>query len=389
MKKILLFIAAAFLALGMLAVMPAGKVSAAAGQVEVKKINYDNLDMIINKNGNSIVYFSTNGKDWNEIDGETKTVDGVVCSVFDISFVPGAGEVTVYLKGNSDQTVVDVKLPKTNTGYRATFDKVSGTIDFTGDTDGVDKFMWRKSTDYNWKQVSVDEESDDHKAFLKEIESLRIMGAKIYLKLCSVDGTSAENTGKRPGKEIAISVTKYSSAPSVKLNVVKLTFNTKDSMEYSDDGERWTTCAKNMSIEDLAGEVLGGSGTDATLKFRVAATEKKPCSLMTIMTIKAQKPAPSASEYSFKQDEKGAGILKISGASKSKPYEYCVISDDDEFELTKAKWKSVNAAKDIKISARYLKDGATIYIRIKGTAENAGKKIALELPSAYATIDVN
>ena len=80
--------------------------------------------------------------------------------------------------------------------------------------------------------------------------------------------------------------------------------------------------------------------------------------------------------------------MSFAGASAANPYEYCVVPQDGEFEVSKAKWKTVKSAKSVSLSEKSA-NGATIYVRFKGLNENVKKNIPLTLPSAYSSFVAN
>ncbi|MBR5968490.1 MAG: hypothetical protein IK001_07835 [Lachnospiraceae bacterium] len=106
--------------------------------------------------------------------------------------------------------------------------------------------------------------------------------------------------------------------------------------------------------------------------------------------IPAQTSAPAVgkdAEVSYSYDNNKL-LLNFSQASATKMYEYCVVTADKEFSLSTAKWKTIKAAKTVSLTKKSA-DGATIYVRYKGTLENVKKGIAFMLPSAYSSFTVN
>ena len=390
-----------FSVLFILAVLCTGTVSARAEEasaVSVGEIDYENYTMILNYHGNATIYMSTdNRKTWNEVDGEINGTGDSRTVKMDISWVSAASDVKLYFKGNSDKTEVDVTLPKTDTSFKVKFDKINTDFVMTNETSAT-SFMWRKNTDYTWTEVPFDTASSEYKSFLAAVENLRFKGAKLVFRTGQVKGTNAENVGSRPSKEVTVSITKYGTAPSIKLNVVKLTLNTKESYEYTTDlaSGTWNSCEKGMSLADIAPGTLlkDGNASAVTVYFRVAQTEKKAASLISSITIPAQTAAPDAgaagtdvecSENTTKKKYE----LSFKTASSDNMFEYCVVTPDKTFDLSKAKWKTVKASKTILITQKSAPDGSVVYFRFKGTAENLKKKIALKLPSAYTTFTIN
>ena len=366
------------------------------GRITVGDIDYESLTMKIYKNGNTNVYFSTtlasDLSGWDEVSGVASNDGNGTYLLVDISWASSAADVKFYLRGDKNTNATEVVFPKASTAFKATFDKVNGDFTFAGQDDAK-YFYYRKNTDYNWVKVYFEgmgtpngDKEMSYADFLSNVEMLRFKGSKLVFKLGQQVGTSETETGARPSKEVTVSITKYASAPSVKLNITKLTFNTKNTMEWSDDMKNWHECEKNMSLEELAPNAISAKASDVVLFFRVAATEKKPCSQIAVVVIPAQTSAPAVgkdAEVSYSYDNNKL-LINFSKASAANMYEYCVVAADKEFSLSTAKWKTVKAAKTVSLTKKSA-EGAKVYVRYKGTLENVKKGIEFRLPSAYAS----
>ena len=379
---------------------PAVKVNAedAATAVSVGEIDYEQFTMELKYNGNSFILMSTDGKKtWNEVEGEISGAGNEKAITIDISWASPSSNVKLYFKGNSNKTETEIVLPKQDTSFKVKFDKITSDFTMTNGT-GATSFYWRKSTDSQWKEVPFETSSEEYKAFLKEVESLRFKGAKLVFRTGQVKGNGAENVGNRPSKEINVSITKYSAAPKIKPNVTKLTLNTKDTMEYTLDlaGDKWTSCEKNMDLTQVAaGAFIGNAGdaTPVTVYFRVAQTEKKAASLICSLTIPAQTKGPDVSANGTdvkctENTDKQKYEFSFLTASATNALEYCIITPSGTFDLTKAKWRPVKKSKTISVSKKSAPDGTVVYFRFKGVAENVAKGIELQLPSEYKTFTV-
>ena len=412
-RNLIRIICAAFICLCLCAFVRAEAAKAdEASAVTIGDIDYERLTMKVYKNGNTNIYYSatmvSDLSKWNEVSGmPADDGDGKgPYLLMDLSWTSATAETAFYLRGDVDMSAVHIKLPKSTATFKVSFDKVNGDFTFTGQ-DTRDYFFYRKSTDYNWIKVYFKSSSQSpapgdpaeitYDTFLKNVEALRFKGAKLVFKLGQKVGTDIDSMGSRPSKEVTVSISKYSSAPSVKLNILKLTVNTKATMEWTDslDGT-WKQCDKNMTLEELAKEVFltsgGSSASSKILYFRVAATEKKPCSQIMVMTVPAQKAGPavgtsSGSEVSYSY-ENNKLILNFKDASATKPYEYCIVPSGTEFKTSTARWKTVKSAKNVVLTAKAASK-ATIYVRYKGLNENAKKNIELTLPSAYTSFVAN
>lgn len=358
-------------------------------QVSIEKIDYELLEMTINKNGNSIVYFSTDNKrTYNEVEG-VKTSDTIT---MDISWASAASNVIIYLKGDVNQEVLKVTLPKQATTFKVVFDKVNNDFTYTGQEDRS-YFYFRKATDYNWQAVSFTESVPSgvpgcipQSAFLGAIPQYRFKGTKLVFRLGQVIGNGTD-FGDRPGREVTVTISKYTSAPAVKPNLSNLKFNTRSTMEYSTDmGQTWTSCDNNMTLAELA--PAAEAGTDVIMLIRSAATDKKPESLTRYLSIPGRGAAPAyGTDYSISYAN-GKTVLSFLTASKDTPIEYSICKSGD-FDESTARWTGCSLKKDIKLTATQCPDGSVIYVRFKGIAENVSKKIALKMPSKTSSVVVN
>ena len=399
MKKFFRFFMAALAAAVIFgAVSSAGysPVEASESAVTIGDIDYDELTMKVYKNGNTIVYFSSDArKTWNEVEGESSSDVNGSYIIMDISWVNAGSDTKVYFKGNKVATAIEVVFPKVNSGFKVTFDKANIDFDFEG-YDSRTSFMWRKEADYNWMTVPFDKETKEYKDFLKTINDLRYKGCKLVFVCDQVIGTGIDHMGQRPTKEIKISIPKIANAPSLKVNVKNLTINTKTTLEYYDESsKKWVACTKNMSVATLAPAAMYSSskeGDTVKLKFRIAATEKKPYSKTAVITIPGQGKAPDFGSAGHVKAEFSDGklVLTFLKASSTTQMEYCVVKSGETFDPEKVKWSRVKKAnKQVKISQKKAPDGSTVYIRFAGVTENTAKNISLKLPSYYSQYVIN
>lgn len=355
-----------------------------AGQVEVVGINYNDLTMTLSPAGNTLIYYSKNKNDWNELEYYTTEAGN---RVMDISWMSESSDTKIYFKGDKNTKPVDVTIPKRGS-LKVKFNKADGTLSFD-DYEDAKTFQWRKATDYNWSEVSIEESAADHQEFLRQLENLRIKGAKIIIRTPAVNGTSADDTGARPSKEVNVSVPKRNNAPSITLNMGKLTANTTDKYEYkSDKKQTWESCDKNMAIKTLLPHVFLGDPEygNGTLMIRKAATDTAGYSKTIIIPVAAQRPAPDKAKFVHYQED-SRFVFYFEDASKTNPYEYMIVKPDKEF-AENGTWKTVTSGKLIKLSKSTAPDGSTIYFRYKGIAANKSKGIDAVLPSPYDSIVV-
>lgn len=391
-----------------------------ASAVELDKIDYNTMELFIKTNGNTIVYYSTNKTKWYEAEPVTSTSESGNSQtlLYDISWISASTETTLYFRGNTNTTTLAVKIPGYNKNFKVKFNKASGTFEFLN-TEDAEVIRWRKQTDYNWNYVWVKETertrtinditSDDYKkygingtiksiaAFEEEIEDLRIKGAKLIFQIAPTPWSSTASQGSRPGKDVKVSVTAKKAAPSMKVNIKKLTVNTKTRYEWTKknpftagDGD-WENCTKsNMELSELAPDAMDGKN-EVTLYFRSEATSSSCESKTAALTIPKREAAPTSPVVIAQTpgDKEGKGKATLTFANvPSQGYEYTVVKSGT-LDETKASWKKITKAKTVKFTEKSLPEGAKVYVREAGIALNVKKGIDLKLPSKCVELSVS
>ncbi len=367
-----------------------GAKAADLSSVEIGIIDYEALEMQIIANGNAVISYSVDKATWYELEAP---MDANGIYRMDISWVSSTADTSLYFKGDSVKTIVSVIIPKQNTSFKAVFDKVDGSFTFS-ETGDAEEFQWRNTTDYSWHTVSLEDGTEEYTEFLCMIEAYRIKNTKIVVRTKPINGTGAKSTGSRPSKEVSIAIAARTAAPSIKVNVKKMTLNTTTSLEYYDEaGKLWVDCEKLMTIQEIAPAALFENGSQTvTVLIRKAETEKSPYSKSATVVIPGQKAAPtvgdSTKEVTYYYTDSRL-VLQFPQASASQIYEYTIIKPENDFDINTASWTTVKKASLIKISTSKASEGSVIYFRKAGTAEVASKNISLELPSAYSAVTIS
>lgn len=365
--------------------------AATPAPVKPVEIDYDELWLKVDKAGNTAVYYSDKGKKvWSEAlpsEGDYYLID--------ISWLKATTATEINLKGDKNEEIVPVTLPLRESKYKIKFDKVKGILTITNLPSSVEKLEWRKATSYQWTDVTVDDAKNPESAFAKAMSELRVAGASIYVRTKGTKGgtgtgaDAALEVGTRPGKEIKVSIPKFSNAPKIKIDGSKMTLNTTTSMEYStDNGKTWTQAEKKLPIAKVAQGALAGpetSGQKQIVWIRKKATSRTPQSKICVLEIPAQRQAPSGADVPSKMED-GKFCLDFQKASKTDPYEYTVVKAGDSLDVTKASWKAVIAPKKILLSNRTAPTGSIIYVRKKTVKQTTTANF--ELASYYLTIPV-
>ncbi len=379
--------------------------------VELDRIDYSKMELSVKTNGNVIVYYSTNKTKWYEAEPVPSTnANGDSVLLYDISWISASTETTLYFRGNSNTTTLAVKIPGYNKSFKVKFDKAAGTFDFLN-TEDAEVIRWRKQTDDNWNYVWVNsekttleipEETDKNyetygvtgkiqsiSDFEKEIAKLRVKGAKLIFQIAPKPWSSTDSQGSRPSKDVKVSVTAKKTAPSMKVNIKKLTVNTRTKYEwtvkdpFTATKEDWKNCSKsNMALSDLAPAAVNGTG-DVTLYFRSEATSSSCESKVTALTIPAREAQPTSpvviAQTPGDKEGKGKATLTFSNVP-TQGYEYTIVKSGT-LDETKASWKKITKAKTVKFTEKGLPAGAKVYVRNAGVALNVRKGIDLKLPS--------
>lgn len=375
----------------LLCLVPQGRAYAeGASAISFGTIDYEALTMQVYNNNNTVVYYSTDNSTWSEIEGGYNSA--LKAYVMDISWVSASADVTLYFKGDTVKTVKTMLLPAQNSSISVEYDRVEGEFTFS-DVDEASNFEWRKTLDYYWNTVSLNENSASYRSFMATMESMRTKGAKIIIRTPQEIGTGAGNPGMRPSSEITITIPARAAAPSVKVNIAKLTLNTTTSLEYYDAASNlWMECDASMSVEDIAPKVLyENGGASVTLQIRKAATSSTPYSKIQRLTIPGQAAAPTIGgnnsdvTYYYLNSKL---VMQFNNASASNLYEYIVVKESATFSMTSTGWKTVNSSSLMTLSNSLAPKGCTIYVRRKGIEENTAKNTPLVLPSAVNSFSV-
>ncbi len=369
--------------------MPSVTASAAtASAISIGAIDYDNLTLQVFYNNNAIVSYSTDRKNWTELEGMYNSTTSSY--TMDISWLSTNSDQTLYLKGDVVTTIRTVSLPAQNTSFKVAFNAVEEEFTFDN-AEEADSFQWRKASDYVWKEVSMDESSTSYKAFLSMIEKFRVKGASIVIQLPQVKGTSNSNVGRRPSKAVTINIAARAAAPAIKVNFSKLTLNTTSAMEYYNAASGlWIECDGAMSIDEIAPRVLYANGSNTvTLKIRKAATTSVTYSKTATITIPGQPAPPSLGgntsdcTYYYLNSKL---MLQLNKASATTAYQYVIVKSGQTFNEFGASWRSVTSSKLITLSSSAAPSGSTVYIRKMGVdAKDSGD---LVLPSAVSSFVV-
>lgn len=354
-----------------------------APSVLVTAINYEDSTLIIQANANDTeVYFSdSKGKVWDTIPGVMGSDKKII---LDISWIPVSTKYTLKLKGDYSTTVTTIVIPKQATNFKASYNKVKQTVNFTNQ--GSRTVEWRKKDSYIWNTVNTN-------TFASELELLCTQGSTLCLRLAPVNGSYVNgvfSAGERPSKEITMTIPKKTNAPTVTINgssfLIPATKNMAYRTVYSNGTtSAWTTLtsAKNLLLSEIAQSALYVDDktvqSAVTLQFMKMATSSSQMSHITTVTVPVQEAAPQEDANGISIGYTSATTLEliVKAASTAKPFEYTIIKPDTTLNYQKASWTSITSQSPVQITSTTAPAGSHIYIRKKTIAATATVKFAL------------
>lgn len=263
----------------------------AEDSVEITSIDYDNLTLTVQGNGDSSFYFSDyKQKKWEKIVGDEK--DGSV--TMDISWIPVTKNYVLALKGDQSQKPITVTLPKYNTAFKIVYDKKTGQVTSYKGLDSYkgSQIQYRVNGTTTWidadihkavdESIAVDEEAGENATVINGLrEELgfyinEIASVPVYFRTKPLEGGNGE-AGERPSKEVKLTIAKKTSAPTVTLNGSSMYLTVPAGVEYRRVGEKWPTdreptkAKETKLLTDFPGLTIPESGSDGyVVEFRKA-----------------------------------------------------------------------------------------------------------------------
>jgi hypothetical protein len=377
-RRILGVTSALILMLVLISLIP--KQTKAAASIQVKEINYQNSTITLQLNeGDTSVYFSDSMKrTWEEIPG---TIQSNKTVTMDISWISVSTNYVMNFKGNSSTAIVSVTIPKQATNFRATFNKIKGTISFKNS--GNRNVEWRKKGSTTWKTVDIN-------TIASELSQLYSNGATVYFRLAFVNGSSTSNVGFRPSKEVTITVPKKPSAPEVTINGSQFSIEVKKGMAYrtmNKDGSAtdWTTVGSStdLLLKNIAPSVLYNTtsvtSSAITMQFRTNAKSTALMSKTGSVTIPIQEGPPSLEAYgiSLNYTSSSSLSLQVKAANSKTPFEYTVVKEGSELNYQTTGWTAITSSTAITLDNSAAKAGSRIYVRKKSVGSLANSDFAL------------
>lgn len=373
-------------------------------------IDWDRQDLkLVSTSGDEYFYISDEKqKTWDEVEAE-KTTGTQSTAYCDLSWINKAYQLNIKGEKNpSDIITITVAAPRV---LKAKFAIVNEAPTLTMTvTETIDKkkvttelnpasassVQWRKGTMGLWQPYST-----------LDLQRYLTKGVTLNLRLageCSTDAAKCY----LPSKVASVKVTKKANAPSVKVDMKKLTLGVKKGQEYVLSTDVTRSAVINVSdklyanpaLSDIAYKALEGDGyikpfKAFTVKVRTASTTKKAASKWKLISYPAQRTT-AASALTAKYEVNGGNSGATLKNNTTYDIQYFIASDTRIQSVLaaeineKTKWSTVKAGKEVKCKSRssvIMTTGTAIFFRyaeekdITKTPENEA-----ELPSTVAMI---
>lgn len=354
-------------------------VRAAETGLAVKEVNYyDSTVTIQTLNKDTVIYFADSTKKWKAIPGNPDS-NGYI--TMDISWVSDTKNNTLYFKGNISTNTIKITIPKKETRFKASFNKLKGTVVFSNA--GVRTIEWRKKGSSTWHTVNT-------ATLATELSYYFTNGAQICFRLAPVNGTGITSSGLRASNEVTVTIPKKTAAPAITVDGSRFRIQVKKGMAYrklNADGTftDWINISANtyLMLQDIAPEVLhttlAGINKSATFQFRYNASSSRQVSNISTVTIPVQKAAPDIGENGIALNYTSSSSLSltIKAASSSKPFEYTILPKGTELNYQTADWKEISSNSAVSINSKTAPAGSRIYVRLKSVQASDTTEFAL------------
>ncbi len=292
---------------------------------------------------------------------------------------------TIYFKGNLDKAIVAVTLPKEDKNLKVSYyveqngANSYGRLKFENQTRPIE---YRKGTYGDWKDTLSD---------ITDLSSYEITGYTLQFRL---KATNAE----RAGKVVSVKIPKRQTPPKIKVDYSKLEISGLKAGQtiYYKNGESQPTIfapadskVKTISLYDLLFNQPVTPNTvrlpAATIEFQTAGTDKKVASSIIAIEFQEQPLAPTGKITVDKT------TVTFPEATKTTPYEYVVLHQGENLDLSNVKWTKVTTSKSFeikKVGKATPAPGDVIYYRLASTTNKDTKIVtpASMYAQAYITI---
>ena len=336
--------------------------------ITVKEINYEESTITLQvKDNDTVVYFSdSNKKVWDAIPGKVgndKTI------TMDISWISISSNYVINFKADYSTNIVSVTLPKQVTSFKAAFNKIKGTVTFSGA--GNRTIEWRKSASTAWSNADLD-------TLPTELAYLFSYGAKVCFRLAPINGYGISNVGYRASKEVSVTIPRKSSAPTIKVDGSSFYITLMKGISYrrlysNGTTTDWTTVNNTTDylLSNIASDTMFTSNSaiqkEVVLQFMKNATSTSQVSLVSTISIPMQEGPLDKVVDGIELSYTSAASLSllVKAASSTKPYEYIMIKAGEVLNYQEAKWTTISSSTAVSINEKSAPNGSHIYVRKK------------------------
>lgn len=327
----------------------------------IVSLNYITETITISKGSrNSTKFYISQDKQktWEVIDN----VNGKL----DLTIFMKTSDHVLFIKGDKDKKVVEVKIPKEDGSLKVNYSVEAGVgkLNFTN---AVGSLEYRKGANGAWKVYSGTLDLSDY-----EINGYTLQ----FRTMASVSA--------RAGKIVNVKIPKRQTPPTIKVDYSKYALSGMKTGEtqYRIAGSgTWITFEeKKIKTLDLSKILLPKDASPntlpipaATLEFRNIGTDKKVASGIRIVEVLEQPVAPNETNIKLNTNK-----ISFLDASSSKPYEYVVLHTKEEVDMMTAKWKKVTSPKEItisKVGSASTVPGDVVYYRLASSKDKDTKDI--------------
>ena len=169
--------------------------------------------------------------------------------------------------------------------------------------------------------------------------------------------------GKRPSKEVTVTVPKKASAPNIKINGSTFSIAVKKGMGYRTqyaDGStsEWSnvSTAYRFTIEKMSlpmhyTRMLLRRNQRLHYNSEQIQQVQHSVSKITSITVPIQEGAPNVDTYGIALNYTSSSTLslQVKAASSTVPFEYTVVKEDNELDYLTAKWTKISSSTAISL----------------------------------------
>lgn len=285
----------------------------------------------------------------------------------------------IYFKGDKDEKVVEVKIPKPDNSLKVSYvaEPNTGKLVFTN---ALGKgLQYRKGVEGSWITFL---------GYL-DLREFEINGYTLQFRVMASTSTPA-------GKVVSVKIPKRQAPPTIKEDYSKFTLSgmkvgvTQYRLAGSSTWIDFKPTDPKVKTLDLTALLLPGSSPNVkpipvgTIEFRNIGTDKKVVSGTRVVQTLAQPIAPVTSNVKLIKNS-----LTFLDATKDKPYEYIVLHKNETVNLQTAKWKKVTNSKEIiitKVGTASPVPEDVIYYRLAITKDPLTK--AITPASMYGSVKI-